>query len=131
MVKVTGLVIVPPLPVEEKFSTLAPTLKEVALTAPLKLAVPPMFCTVRVPTPEVVLPVMLAPTPEAVSSVRPNPAPVTAPRVMAPAAVVAWVFSVVAEPRVMAPRVSAVLEVVMMPLRVTVPPTELVFSPPL
>ena len=102
-----------------------------AFTAPLKVAVPPMFCTVRVPTPVVEVAVMLAATPEAVSSVRLNPAPVTAPTVMVPAAVVALVFSVVSEPRVMAPRISAVLEVVIVPLRVTTPPTELVVSPPL
>ena len=67
LAKATALVMVPPVPVEAKFSTVAPTLNEVALTAPLNVAVPPMFCTVRVPTPLVEVAVMSAAIPAAVS----------------------------------------------------------------
>src|SRR5208282_5441962 len=130
LAKLTALVIAPPLPVEAKFTTLAPTLNAVALTAPLNVAVPPMVCTVNVPTPLVELAVMFAAIPNPVSSVRLNPAPVTAPTAIVPAAVVALVFSTVLAPSVMAPSTSAVLVVSIVPLTVTVPPTALVLSPP-
>ena len=105
----TALVIVPPLPVEAKFTTVAPTLNAVALTAPLNEAVPPMVCTVSVPTPLVEVPVMFAPATAPVCSVRLYVAPVTTPRLIVPAAVVALVFSTVAAPSVIAPSTIAVL----------------------
>src|SRR5579864_1768158 len=93
---------VPPVPREEKFTTVFGTLRVVADTAPLKLAVPPVFCTVRVLTPETLVPVMLAATPLAVSRVRLWALPVTAARVMAPVPLVALVFRITSLPRVSA-----------------------------
>ena len=115
------LAIVPPEPVRLRMFTVPLTDSEVAVTAPLKLAVPPMFDSVSAFTPVTVVPVRSAPAAGVpVCSVRLLPLPVTAPRVRSPAVVVAFVESVVTLPTETAPRLSAVLVVLIVPLTVVV-----------
>ena len=126
-----AFVIVPPVPVELTFTTVAGTLKVIAFTAPVKDAVPPMFCNCNVPTPVTLVPFTSAPAAGLpVCSVRLNPPPVTAPSVTSPAVVVALLFSIESPASVTAPKVSAVFVVFTVPFTVTKPPTAVVFSPP-
>ena len=115
LLKVTALVIVPPVPVNLKAYAPALTVRvgvvtapwkstktfdalittEVfVLTAPVKVAVP-QSVMVRVPTLVTVVPLISAPVMWPVFKVRLKPAPVTAPMVMSATLVVAWVFMVV------------------------------------
>ena len=89
----------------------------VAPTVPEKLAVPTSVM-VSVPTPDTDEPPILAPATCPVFKVRLKVAPVTAPMVMVPAAVVAWALMVVAAPKVTAPNVMAVLEDCIVPYNV-------------
>jgi len=60
LLKVTALVIVLAVPVKDALLTVLATVKLVGLTAPVKLAVPPMFCSAKVPVPLTVVPVISA-----------------------------------------------------------------------
>ena len=62
LLKVTALVMVLAVPVKAALLTVLATVKLAGLTAPLKLAVPPMVCRAKVPVPLTVVPVISAPT---------------------------------------------------------------------
>ena len=79
---------VPPVPVLLKLLTVAPTLRVVALTAPVNDPVPVTFCRVRALTPETDVPVTSLPL-----RVRLKLEPVTAPKLMKEPAVI-WVLVV-------------------------------------
>ena len=126
-----AVVIVLPLPVNEAFTTVTGTLSVPAVTLPVKLAVPPMFCSPSVPVVDTLVPVTSAPaTALPVSSVRLKVAPVTAPSVMSPAAVAALVSRVVFEPSVTAPSVIGWSVVLIVPFSVLVPVAPVVVRPP-
>ena len=59
--KVTALVMVPVAPLSWRLLTVLASVKVVTLTSPLKLAVPPMFCKVKVVTPATLVPETFAP----------------------------------------------------------------------
>jgi hypothetical protein len=109
----TNVVIVPPVPVRLTAATVFGTVNVPALTAPVKLAVPPIVCSASVPVPVKLVPVTFANVP--VCNVRVYVLPVTAPIVITPAALVACVFNVVVDPKVIAPKVSAVFDVWIVP----------------
>ena len=68
---VTALVIVPPVPVSETLFTVFSIVKVPAVTAPVKLAVPPMLLKVKAPVPLNEVPVTSAPiTPAPVLNTR-------------------------------------------------------------
>ena len=116
---------VPPVPVLLKLLTVAPTLRVVALTAPVNDPVPVTFCRVRALTPETDVPLMSLP-----SRTRLNVAPVTAPTVTLPVPLLSLASRVVPLPRVTAPSPMALSVVAIVPFRVTKPPTEVVLMPP-
>ena len=87
----------------------------VALTAPPKV-VPPELVMVRVPTPDTEVPVISAPATLPVDKVKLKPAPVTAPIVKSATSVVAFVFRLLAAPKVIAPRVIWELVLLIVPL---------------
>ena len=62
LLKVTALVIVPVAPLSATLATVLATVKLAGLTAPLKLAVPPIFCSAKVPAPVTLEPLTSAPT---------------------------------------------------------------------
>ena len=113
------------MPVLLKLLTVAPTLRLVASTAPLKEPVPVTFCRVRALTPETDVPVTSFP-----SRVRLNPVPVTAPKTTSPFPELSLASSMVLLPRVTAPSPMALSVVAIVPFRVTKPPTEVVLTPP-
>ena len=76
LLKVTAVVIVPVLPVSATLLTLLATVKVAGLTAPLKLAVPPMVCSAKVP-----VPVVLTLVPFTSAALVPAPVPVCKVRV--------------------------------------------------
>ena len=141
--KFTASTMIPPIPVLLKFTTVLGTLSVVAVRAPWKLAVftlardtvvaltdplnpavPPMLLNPSVPTPLTLVPLTSAPAiPSPVLKLKSNPPPVTVPNVISPSVVVACVFSVVAEPKVIpvstSPNVIVVLPVVIVPNSVT------------
>ena len=61
LAKVTALVMVPLLPVKATLSTVFGTVKVAGLMAPVKLTVPPMFCSAKVPAPLTDVPLKSAP----------------------------------------------------------------------
>ena len=127
----TAFVIVLPLAVRDTLFTVLPAVKLVAVTTPVKLAVPPIFSNVKALMLARLVPVTFAfeiLTP--VSTVKLLEAPVTAPKVILPADVVACVFKVTALPKVTAPNVIAVLDESNVPFNVTTPPTLVVVNPP-
>ena len=87
----------------------------VAPTVPLKV-VPPELSIARVPTPDTEEPLISAPATPPVAKVKLKPAPVIAPIVKSATSVVALVLSVLAVPRVIAPKVIGVLVLLIMPL---------------
>ena len=89
----------------------------VAPTVLLKV-VPPEWVMVSVPTPDTEEPLISAPATPPVASVRSWVAPVTAPMVRSATFVVALVLSVVAAPKVIAPKLMAALVLLMVPLMV-------------
>ena len=131
MAKDTALVTLLPVPVSETLFTVSSALKLVAVIAPVKLAVPPMFCKVSALMLERLVPVTLAfETLAPVAKVKLLEPPVTAPKVILPVEEVACVFNDTALPKVTAPKVSAALEDWIVPFKVTVLPTLLVLKPP-
>ena len=73
LLKVTALVIVPVAPLSATLATVLATVKLAGLTAPLKLAVPPIFCSAKVPAPVTLVPFTSAaevPTPVPVCKVK-------------------------------------------------------------
>ena len=94
---------------------------------------PPTSAKVKLPKPAIAAPaVMSAPAillP--VESVKLFEPPVMAATVMSAPLPVALVSTTVLEPKVTAPSTTASLDDAMVPLRVTVPPTLVVVSPPL
>ena len=105
----------------------------VTSTSADKVAVPPTSAKVKVVTPLIApLALMsvfatLSPV-ESVSELEP---PVTAPIVMSPVVSLEFVSIVVALAKVTAPSTTASFDVTILPFKVTVPPTDVVFSPPL
>ena len=61
LLKVTTLVMVPVLPFSATFATVFGTVKVAGLMAPVKLTVPPMFCSAKVPAPLTDVPLKSAP----------------------------------------------------------------------
>ena len=123
LLKVTALVMVLAVPVKAALLTVLATVKLAGLTAPLKLAVPPIVCRAKVPKPLTVVPVTSAvevPAPVPVCRVKVLLPKVTAPKVRSPAVVVALVFRVVFSAKVIAPKTMAVLVVLIVPLRVLI-----------
>ena len=117
--KETALVIVPVAPLSATLATVLGTVKVAGLTAPLKLTVPPIFWSAKVPKPLTVEPLTSAPAiPLPVCKVKVLLPKVTVPKVRSPAVVVALVLRVVSVPTVIAPKVMAVLVVFSVPLRV-------------
>ena len=122
-----------PLPENTTLATVLPTVKVVTSTSAESVAVPPTSLKVRVVTPLIApLALMsvfatLSPV-ESVSELEP---PVTAPIVMSPVVSLEFVSTVVALPSVTALNTTASFEVTILPFRVTVPPTDVVVSPPL
>ena len=122
-----------PLPVKATLATVLSTDKVVTSTSADKVAVPPTLAKVKVVTPAI--------APDAVMSalailfsvvkVKVLLPPVTAAIVMSPSPSVALVSITVFEPSVTAPSTTASLDAAMVPLVVTVPPTDVVVSPPL
>ena len=73
LLNVTASVTVPPLPVKDRLLTVLATVKVVAERLPVKLAVPPMLCKIRLPKPLILVPLMSAaevPVPVPVCNVR-------------------------------------------------------------
>ena len=60
LLKVTASVTVPPLPVKDRLFTVLATVKVVAERLPVKLAVPPMLCKIKLPEPLTLVPLMSA-----------------------------------------------------------------------
>ncbi len=106
-----------PLKVTVVDAALSVIVKEAALTVPLKV-VPPELVMVRVPTPEVEVPVISAPDTAPVLKERLYVAPVTAPILKSATLVVAAVLSVVLAPRVIGPKLIASLLLVIVPFKV-------------
>ena len=110
---------VPPVPVLMTFTTVAGTVNVTALTAPVNIAVPPMLLKANVPTPLTDVPFTSAPAmPLPVIKFKPKPAPVTAPSVISPAVVVAFVFNETVAPNVIAPKFIASSDVETPALRI-------------
>ena len=133
MAGVNALVTDDPLPVKATLATVLPTVKVVTSTSPDKVAVPPTFCSVKVLTP-LIAPLALMSvfaTLLPIDNVNELEPPVTAPIVMSPVVLVAFVLIVVALPKVVAPSTTASFDVAIVPFTVTVPPTDVVVSPPL
>ena len=130
---VNALVTEEPLPVKATFATVLSTAKVVTSTSAESVAVPPTSAKVKVVTPliapDAVMSVLATLSP--VESVNVLEPPVTAAMVISPAVSVASVSMVVLLPKVTAPKTIASLEVSISPFKVTVPPTDVVVSPPL
>ena len=111
-----------------------PTTKVVTSTSAESVAVPPTLASVKVVTP-LMAPdaVMSAPAILfSVVNVKVLEPPVTAAIVMSALLVVVELVSItVALPKVTAPRTTASSELAIVPFKVTVPPTDVVVSPPL
>ena len=122
-----------PLPVKATLATVLSTDKVVTSTSADKVAVPPTLAKVKVVTPAIApLAVMSAlAILFSVVKVKVLLPPVTAAIVMSPSPSVALVSITVFEPSVTAPSTTASLDAAMVPLVVTVPPTDVVVSPPL
>ena len=131
---VNALVTDDPLPVKATFATVLSTVKVVTSTSPESVAVPPTLANVKVVTPLIApLAVMSDPvTLFSVVKVKVLEPPVTAPMVMSALLVVVELVSMVTLlHKVIAPKVSASSELLILVFKVTVPPTLLVVSPPL
>ena len=115
-------------------ATVLPTVKVVTSTSAESVAVPPTLASVNVVTP-LIFPDAVTSVPVTLFSVVNVKAllpPVTAAIVMsARSVVVELVSTIVALPSVTAPNVMASSEEAMVPFKVTVPPTDVVVSPPL
>ena len=120
-------------PVKLILATVLSALSAAAATLALKVAVPPTSAKVRLPKLLIApLAVMSAPaTLSPVDKVKLFEPPVIAATVMSAPLSVALVSTVVALPSVTAPSTIASLDDAMVPFNVTVPPTDVVVSPPL
>ena len=121
LLKVTALVTVPPVPVNDTLFTVLATVKDVAVRLPVKLVLPPIFCKAKVPEPLTLVPVTSAPLialPVCNVRVKVLEPSDMAPKVMSPAVLVALVFKVVAAPKVTGPKTMAVLVLLIVPFKV-------------
>ena len=125
--------IVEPLPVNARLATVLSTSSALTSTSPEKVAVPPTLSSASVailliaPLAVISAPATLFP----VSMAKFWPLPVTVPMVMSPLLFVASVSIVTGLANVTAPRTIGLVDVFMLPFNVTVPPTDIVVSPPL
>ena len=123
-----------PLPVKATLATVLPTTKVVTSTSAESVAVPPTLASVKVVTP-LIFPDAVTSDPVtlfSVVNVKVFEPPVTAAMVMSARLVVVELVSItVALPKVIAPSTTASSELAIVPFKVTVPPTDVVVSPPL